>query len=85
LRPQFDIVNRRMLVMLIRMENVPPVRRSHIGGLFDRKLRTSTVLRQLEDLRRDAADIALRSLYETLLYRRVIDGALTTRQPIRDS
>ena len=63
LRPKLDIVNRRMLVLLIYMENMPPVRRSHIDGLFDRRLRTSTALRQVAWLRRDAADIALRSLY----------------------
>jgi chorismate mutase-like protein len=63
LRPQLDIANRNMLLVLIRMKNMPPVRRSHIGGLFDRKLRTSITLRRLGELRRDAAGIALRSLY----------------------
>jgi len=62
LRPQLDILNRHMLLLLIYMENIPPVSRSHVYGLFDRKLRTSTALRQLGELRRDAADIALRSL-----------------------
>ena len=62
LRPQFDLVNRHMLLLLICMGNVPPVRRSYIDALFDRELRTSTALRQLGELRRDAAGIALRSL-----------------------
>jgi chorismate mutase len=63
LRPQLDVVNSHMLLVLTHMENMPPVRRSYIDGLFDRKLRSSTALRQLGKLRRDAADIALRSLY----------------------
>jgi chorismate mutase len=63
LRPQLDLVNRQMLQILIRMENMPPVRRSHIDVLFDRRLRTGTALRQLGELRRDAADVALTSLY----------------------
>jgi chorismate mutase len=63
LRPRLDVVNRHMLVLLTYMENVPPVRRSHIDGLFDRKLRTHTALRQLRELRRDAADVALQCLY----------------------
>ena len=63
LRPQLDIVNRHILLLLIYMENMPPVRRSHIDGLFDRGLRKSTALRQLGELRRDAADVALRSLF----------------------
>jgi chorismate mutase len=66
LRPQFDIVNRHMLLLLIGLENVPPVRRSHIDALFDRKLRTSMALCPLPELRRDAAGIALRSLYRVL-------------------
>ena len=66
LRPQFDIVNRHMLLLLIGMENVPPVRRSHIDALFDRELRISPALCQLGDLRRDAAGVALRSLYRLL-------------------
>jgi chorismate mutase len=66
LRPQFDIANRHMLLLLIGLENVPPVRRSDIGALFDRELRMSTVLRPLGELRRDAAGIALRSLYRVL-------------------
>ena len=66
LRPQFDIVNRHMLLLLIGLDNVPPVRRSHIDALFDRELRTSEALRQLGDLRRDAAGVALRSLYRLL-------------------
>ena len=66
LRPQLDLVNSHMLLVVTRLENMPPVRRSHIDGLFDRKLRTSTALRQLGKLRRDATDIALRSLYRTL-------------------
>jgi chorismate mutase len=66
LRPQFDIVNRHMLLLLIGLKNVPPVRRSDIGALFDRELRTSTVLRPLGELRRDAAGVALRSLYRVL-------------------
>jgi chorismate mutase len=71
LRPQLDLVNRHMLLMLTQMENIPPVRRSHIEGLFDRKLKTSTALRELGELSRDAADIALRSLYRALLHRTV--------------
>jgi chorismate mutase len=63
LRPQLDIFNSNMRLMLTHMENMPLVRRSHIDGLFDRKLRASTALRQLGELRRDAADISLRSLY----------------------
>ena len=66
LRPQLDIVNRHMLLLLIYMEKMPPVPRSHVDGLLDRKLRTSTALRQLGELRRDAAGIALRSLYSAL-------------------
>ena len=66
LRPQFDIVNRHMLLLLIGLENVPPVRRSHISALFDRKLRTSMALCPLPELRRDAAGIALRALYRVL-------------------
>jgi chorismate mutase len=63
LRPQLDIFNSHMLLALVHMENIPPVGRSHIDGLFDRKLRTSAALRKLGTLRRDAAEIALRSLY----------------------
>jgi chorismate mutase len=63
LRPQLDIVNSNMRLVLTHMENMPPVRRSHIHGLFDRKLRASIALRQLGELRQDAADISLRSLY----------------------
>jgi chorismate mutase len=66
LRPELDIVNSNMRLVLIHMENMPPVRRSHIDGLFDRKLRASAALRQLGELRRDAADISLRSLYRDL-------------------
>ena len=66
LRPQLDIVNRHMLLLLIYLENMPPVSRSHVDGLVDRRLRTSTALCQLEELRRDAADIALRSLYSAI-------------------
>jgi hypothetical protein len=42
--------------------NMPSVRRGHIDALFDRRLRTGTALRQLGELRRDTADVALRSL-----------------------
>jgi chorismate mutase len=63
LRPQLDLVNRQMLLILARMENMPPVRRRHINVLFDRRLKTGTALRQLGQLRRDAADVALHSLY----------------------
>jgi chorismate mutase len=63
LRPQLDLANRQMLLILNRMENMPPVRRSHINVLFDKKLRTGTALRQLGELRRDAADVALHSLH----------------------
>ena len=66
LRPQLDTVNRHILLLLIYMANIPPARRSDIDGLFDRELRTSTALRQLGQLRRHAADIALRSLYRVL-------------------
>jgi chorismate mutase len=66
LRPQLDIVNGNMRLVLTHMENMPPVRRSNIHGLFDRKLRTSAALRQLGELRRDAADISLRFLYRSL-------------------
>jgi len=55
LRPQLDLIDRHMLLILIRMKNMPPVRRSHIDALFDRRLRTGTALRQLGELRRDAA------------------------------
>jgi chorismate mutase len=63
LRPQFDIVNRDMLLLVTNMEIMPPLRRSHIDVLFDRELRTSRALRELGGLRRDATDIALRTLY----------------------
>jgi hypothetical protein len=66
MRPQFDIVNRHILLLLIGTENVPPVRRSDIDALFDRELRTSTALRHFGDLRRDATGVALRSLYRVL-------------------
>ena len=66
LRPQLDLIDRHMLLILIRMKNMPPVRRSHIDALFDRRLRTGTALRQLGELRRDAADVALRSLYRAI-------------------
>jgi chorismate mutase len=66
LRPQLDIINRHMLLLLIYTESIPPVRRSHIDSLFDRKLKTSTALRQLGELRQDAADVALRSLHRAL-------------------
>ena len=66
LRPQFDLVNRHMLLLLIGLKNAPPVRRSHIDALFDRKLRSSMALGQVPGLRRDAAGIALRSLYRVL-------------------
>jgi chorismate mutase len=66
LRPQLDTANKYMLQQLIYMQNIPPVSRNHIDGLFDRKLRTSTALRRRRELRRDAADIALRSLYMAL-------------------
>jgi chorismate mutase len=75
LRPQLDLVNRQMLLALTRMENMPPVRRSHIDGLFDRRLRTGTALRQLGELRRDAAEVALRSLY------RAVDPAAVAADP----
>jgi chorismate mutase len=63
LRLQLGILNSQMLLALVHLENIPPVGRSHIDGLFDRKLRTSATLRKLPTLRRDAAEIALRSLY----------------------
>jgi chorismate mutase len=66
LRPQLDIVDSHMLLALSHMENMPVVRRTHIDGLFDRKLRTSPALRQLGELRQDASDIALRSIYRAL-------------------
>jgi chorismate mutase-like protein len=66
LRPAFDIVNMHMLLLLTHLDDIPPVTRRHIDGLFQRRLRTSTALRQLTQLRRDAADIALRSVYRAL-------------------
>jgi chorismate mutase len=63
LRPQLDLINRQMVLILTRMENMPSMRRSQIDVLFNRKLRTGTALHQLGELRRDAADVALRSLY----------------------
>ena len=67
LRPQLDLLNRHMLLILIRMKTMPSVRRSHIDALFDRRLRTGTAaLRPLGELRRDAADVALRSLYRAV-------------------
>jgi chorismate mutase len=66
LRPQLDLVNQQMLLILILMQSMPPVRRSHIDALFDQRLRTGTALRQLGELRRDVADVALRSLHRAL-------------------
>lgn len=66
LQQQFDLVNRHMLLLLIDMHYMPPVSRSRIDGLFDGKLRESPVLRRLGELRRDVADVALRSLCEAL-------------------
>jgi chorismate mutase len=75
LRPELDLVNQQMLLILARMDNVPPVRSCHIDSVFDRRLKTSAVLRQLGELRRDAADVALRALHKAVVRGRVRDKA----------
>lgn len=65
IRPELDLINRRMLSLLTQVGPVPRVNRGRIDGLFDRQLRTSTSLRPCSGLRRNAASVALRSLYRT--------------------
>lgn len=67
-RPQLDVINRHMLLLLMRTEGMPLVRRGlpehfDLFEVFDATLRTSSSLEQFGTLRQEAADIALRSLY----------------------
>jgi chorismate mutase len=62
-RPELDLVNGRMLALLPHMRQMLRISRGRIDGLFDQKLRANAPLRQHGELRRDAAGVALRSLY----------------------
>ena len=69
-RPQLDVINRHMLLLLMSDPAVPPTRcgcglPEHLDlfEMFDATLRANPSLDQFGTLRQQAADIALRSLY----------------------
>jgi chorismate mutase len=63
IRPELDLVNRRMLALLTQLNQTARTSRGRIDGLFDRQLRANASLRPCGELRRNAADVAMRSLY----------------------
>lgn len=62
IRPQLDVINKRMLALLPAVAHLPPGRRARAVALLDARLATSLPLRQHRDLRRAAARVAVRSL-----------------------
>ena len=67
-RPQLDVINRQMLLLLMHVQTVPSAQRGlpeHLDlfDVFDATLRTNLYLEQFGTLRQEATDIALRSLY----------------------
>ncbi len=67
-RPQLDVINRHMLLLLMLVQTVPPVRcglPEHLDlfEVFDATLRANPSLDEFGTLWQEAADIALRSLY----------------------
>jgi chorismate mutase-like protein len=67
-RPQLDVINRHMLLLLMSAPTVPPARcglPEHLDlfEVFDATLRVHPPLDQFGSLRQEAADVALRSLY----------------------
>jgi chorismate mutase-like protein len=67
-RPQLDVINRHMILLLMLVQTVPPVRcglpeQLDLFEVFDATLRANPSLGEFGSLRQEAADIALRSLY----------------------
>jgi chorismate mutase len=67
-RPQLDVINRHMLLLLMSVPAVPSAQcglPEHLDlfEVFDATLRANPSLDQFGTLRQEAADIALRSLY----------------------
>jgi chorismate mutase len=63
IRPELDLLNRRMLALLTQMNQTARISHGRIDSLFDRRLRANAYLRTHGELRRNAAGVALRSLY----------------------
>lgn len=64
-RPKLDIVNRHMLLLLPQITGMPPERHALAEAALCGKLAVSRELRELNELRREAASVALRSLSPT--------------------
>jgi chorismate mutase len=64
-RPKLDIVNRHMLLLLPQITGITPERHALAEAALCGKLAVSRELRELDELRREAASVALRSLPPT--------------------
>jgi chorismate mutase len=62
IRPALDAINRQMLLLVPRLKGTTPERRVLAQATLDRKLAATPALRELGGVRREAADLALRSL-----------------------
>lgn len=64
IRPQLDLINSHMLSVVSGIDHMPRVQFSFIEELFESRLSTSPSLEMLDELRREAVTVALRSVYE---------------------
>lgn len=64
IRPQLDIINRRMLILLPSAPPLPRERLAAAADLLCHKLNENAAIQVLPDIRRTVAEVALRSLAE---------------------
>ena len=62
IRPRVNLINRHMLLLLPNVACLPPDRLTAVNDELDATLAENPALRQLGDIRREAARIAVRSL-----------------------
>lgn len=62
IRPRLNVINRHMLLLLPNVACLPPDRLTGVSDQLDATLAASPALRQLGDIRREAARIAVHSL-----------------------
>ncbi len=62
IRPALDAINRQMLLLVPRLRETTPERCALFHAALDQKLTAAPALRELGEVRREAADVALRSL-----------------------
>jgi chorismate mutase len=65
IRPALDAINRQMLLLVPRLKGTTPELRALLRAGLDRRLAATPALRELGEVRTEAADVALRSLPST--------------------